>query len=157
MKLPLPLVAFALAALARPTLAAEAPLLPPVHSQTALFSQDPLTREILQRQVKDQDGGLRTAVLLPSGQTLELKSPDLAPLTGKPSLEPAAQGPEALKTHPKLLPAGRAGRRKPVKKAADQLRAIAGPGKGHDWGDAPKAAPEPAPRTPPVLDNEFLP
>jgi hypothetical protein len=46
-----------------------------------MVSQDPLTRRILLEQVTRRDGGVTGFVRIPSGQGIELKTLDLAPLS----------------------------------------------------------------------------
>lgn len=94
---------------------------------SATVSQDPLTRQILRRQVLHPNGGVESAVRLADGKTLKLQLVELRPgeapaLGGKGSetaLAPLRPDPEILRLRKGPTAAG-----KRIKKAPEQLEHI---------------------------------
>lgn len=96
-----------------------------------LLSSDPLSREILAKTARE-NGGVTAVVRVASGQVVELKLGGVSSSTA--TLAPAADPANlALKTAADLAakPAKPA-KRKPVKKAVDQLKRAAAPA-GSNW------------------------
>lgn len=86
-------------------------------SQAALISNDPLMRQILRRQLTQENGGVTATARLGSGQAVELKlGPLELPVSGAASLRavptylPVTQGESPIKA------------RKPARSALEQLR-----------------------------------
>ncbi|MBI5209467.1 MAG: hypothetical protein HY927_05770 [Elusimicrobia bacterium] len=117
--------------------------LPTPHSQTILASQDPLTRQIISQLTKE-NGGVKAVVRIASGQGVEMRLGDASSLP--------AQAGQAKQTDLAAIPAitpdpelakqskGPARKRKPIKKASEQLKAIEKQSAG--WGEGAKASPK---------------
>jgi hypothetical protein len=114
------------------------------HKESDLASQDPLMRQILHRQLTQNNGGITAAVRIASGQSIELQMPELE-LKLSPELK------DALNSNPSedalsglKLEAGLTAREDkggPAQgtavKPTAQLKVIA---KSRKWGEGRKAA-----------------
>lgn len=122
-------------------------------SQTLLVSQDPLTRQILQQLTKE-NGGVKAVVRTADGQSEELHVPEappqnfagaaLADASAIPVLTPL---PELVRETKPQAPA----KKKPAKKASDQLKTLQKQGPKQDWEAAKDSQPkakQPAPVEP---------
>ncbi|MBI4679177.1 MAG: hypothetical protein HY748_16500 [Elusimicrobia bacterium] len=106
-------------------------------NQTLLMSQDPLTRQILQQLTKE-NGGVKAVVRVANGQGVELRVPELG-AQGKDANGLQQGDPGAipvLTPHPDLVKETKAAaptKRKPAKKATDQLKTLQKQGRKQDW------------------------
>lgn len=105
-----------------------------LHNPSALASQDPLMRQILHRQLTQNNGGVTAAVRVATGQSIELQV-TYVPADLKDALTshtaPSGDPLSGLKPIEGLVPAAgkTAAKKKDVKAAAEQLNALQGKGK----------------------------
>ncbi|MBI5623895.1 MAG: hypothetical protein HY924_08965 [Elusimicrobia bacterium] len=118
-------------------------------NQTLLLSQDPLTRQILQQLTKE-NGGVKAVVRVANGEGVELSAPEPDPVKQAAGARKAGKDSVPVLTpHPGLVKETRtkakAGKRKPVKKASEQLKKLDREGAKQDWESSntpePKAQP----------------
>lgn len=118
----------------------------------ALVSQDPLMQQIRRRQLTQPNGGVTAVVRIGSGQVLELKLVDLdvPPVSGLkdcPNSSTASTNPlGGLSPRPGLIPqdskSSRSRKRRAVKKASEQLKALEQQGAKQNWGESSRSLEE---------------
>ncbi|MBI5884266.1 MAG: hypothetical protein HZB91_14315 [Elusimicrobia bacterium] len=117
-------------------------------NQTLLMSQDPLTRQILS-QLTQENGGVKAVVRVANGQSVELRSPEPEGARNSDSLQQNGETAiPVLTPHPDLVKETKAqtpAKRKPAKKASEQLKGLKNQGSKQEWESSKAKEPKPQP------------
>ncbi|MFA6316025.1 MAG: hypothetical protein WC943_01290 [Elusimicrobiota bacterium] len=117
-------------------------------NQTLLLSQDPLTKQILSQLTKE-NGGVKAVVRAANGSGVELASTE--PASNQEDSRARASGNAAipaLTPHPDLVKKTKAAapaKRKPARKASEQLKVLKDQGKKQSWESSKPSEPKDQP------------
>jgi hypothetical protein len=133
----------------QPAAAVPFPVMATASKDSALASQDPLMRQILYRQITQDNGGITAAVRVASGKSvvlpveaIEPKPSDEAPLLAAAQADPSGALTPIAGLQPAKGQPTPTGKSSTVKKPVDQLKALAKQGTKQNWGEGVKTGSE---------------